>query len=58
MLEIAYIYVVILACLFVYKTLANDPEREKIWGSRPARSKFTIVEKKFEDEPLREKSMA
>jgi len=43
MLELVYIYGVILACLFVVKTLSNDPEKEKIWGKR---SKDHLLAKK------------
>jgi len=34
MFELIYIYGVILTCLYVIRTLSNDPEREKIWGPR------------------------
>ena len=47
MLEIAYIYTVILGCLFVYKTLSNDPERDKIWGSGTNRAKLEQKEREI-----------
>ena len=48
MLEISYIYLVILGCLFAYKTLANDPEREKIWGNGNKDILLTQKEKEIE----------
>lgn len=32
MFELVYLYGVILGCFYVYRTLSNDPEKEKIWG--------------------------
>ena len=47
MLLIAYIYCVILGCIFVYKTLSNDPEREQIWGTKNKELALTEKEKEI-----------
>ncbi len=39
MLEVLYICGTILGCIYVYKTLSNDPERDKIWGTGQAQLK-------------------
>ena len=45
MWELIYVYSVLLACLYVYKTLSNDPERDKIWGPENKDSLLTQKEK-------------
>ena len=34
MLEIAYVYMMLLGMIYVCKLVDNDPEREKLWGPR------------------------
>ncbi len=48
MFEVTFIYGVILACLYVFKILSNDPEKEKIWGPGASQSQFTKIEKEIE----------
>ena len=47
MFVIAYVYAVVLACVFVYKTLSNDPERDKIWGKNAFRNPLKLNDKKI-----------
>ena len=51
MLEITYIFTVLLGSLFAYKTLVNDPERDKIWGS--GNKDAELIQKEREIELLR-----
>jgi hypothetical protein len=48
MFESLYIYSVLLGCTYVYKTLSNDPERDKIWGTGSKDLQLSQKEKEIE----------
>jgi len=54
MLEITYFYIMLLGSIFVYKTLANDPEHDKIWGPK---NKEALLKQKEKDIVLLKKQI-